>query len=187
LTNVVPSTFRSPTDIFSSEALHYKPESGGFESRWCHWNFSLTYSFRPHCDPWVDSASNSNEYQEYFLGSKGGRCLGLTSLPLSYADCLKIWEPQPPWNPLGLSRPVIGLLYIYSVFLFRLLSLINRKVEYDFYFHELPRIKASSPSDAICSAMNSNLRVFTLYLILTAVVKVQFEFPTWEVLPWQFL
>ena len=27
-------------------------------------------SFRSHCDPGVDSASNRNEYQEYFLGVK---------------------------------------------------------------------------------------------------------------------
>jgi hypothetical protein len=27
---------------------------------------------------------------------KGGRCLGLTTLPTSCADCLKIWVPQPP-------------------------------------------------------------------------------------------
>jgi len=43
--------------------------------------------------PWGDSASNRNEYQEYFLGSKGGQCIGLTTLPPSYADCLEIWEP----------------------------------------------------------------------------------------------
>ena len=24
------------------EALRYKPEVRGFDSRWCHWNFSLT-------------------------------------------------------------------------------------------------------------------------------------------------
>ena len=52
------------------EALRYKPEGRGFDSRWCHWNFSLTYSFRPHYGPEVDSASNRNEYQEYFLGVK---------------------------------------------------------------------------------------------------------------------
>jgi hypothetical protein len=23
------------------EALHYKPEGRGFDSQWCHWNFSL--------------------------------------------------------------------------------------------------------------------------------------------------
>jgi len=29
------------------------------------------------------------------LGGKDGRCVGLTTLPPSYADCLEIWEPQP--------------------------------------------------------------------------------------------
>jgi hypothetical protein len=24
------------------EALRYKPEGHGIDSRWCHWNFSLT-------------------------------------------------------------------------------------------------------------------------------------------------
>ena len=52
------------------EALRYKPEGRGFEYRWSHWNFSLTQSFRPHHGPGVDSASNRNEYQEYFLGVK---------------------------------------------------------------------------------------------------------------------
>ena len=47
--------------------------------------------------PWgVDSASNRKEYQEYFLGDKGGRCVGLTTLPPSCADGLEIWEPQSP-------------------------------------------------------------------------------------------
>jgi len=34
-------------------------------------------------------ASNRNEYQEYFLRVKGGRCVRLT-LPPSYADCHEI-------------------------------------------------------------------------------------------------
>ena len=46
-----------------------------------------------------------------FLGVKGGRCIGLTTLPLSCADCLEIWEPQSPGN---LSRPVMGLLYLHA-------------------------------------------------------------------------
>ena len=52
------------------ETLRYKPEGRGFDSRWYHWNFSLTYSFRLHYGPGADSASNRNEYQEYFLGVK---------------------------------------------------------------------------------------------------------------------
>ena len=50
----------------STETLRYKSEGRGFDSRCCHWNFSLTYSFRSG----VDSASTGNEYQEYFLGVK---------------------------------------------------------------------------------------------------------------------
>jgi hypothetical protein len=59
---------------------------------------------RPHYGPEVDSASNRNDYQECFLGSKGGLCLGLTLPPLC-ADCLEIWEPQPP----GTLRAYPGL------------------------------------------------------------------------------
>ena len=29
-------------------------------------------------------------------GVKSGRYVGLTTLPPSCADCLEIWEPQPP-------------------------------------------------------------------------------------------
>jgi hypothetical protein len=72
------------------EALRYKPEGRGFDSRCCHWNFSLTQSFRSHHGAGVDSASDRNEYQEYFLGVKGGRSVVLTTLPPSCADCLEI-------------------------------------------------------------------------------------------------
>jgi hypothetical protein len=52
------------------EALRYKPQVRGFHSRRCHWNFSLIHSFLPHYGPRIESASNRNEYQEYFLGVK---------------------------------------------------------------------------------------------------------------------
>ena len=87
------------------DALRYKPEGRGFDYRWYHWNFLLTPPFRPHCGFGVDSASNRNEYQEYFLRGKGGRRVGLTTLPPSCADCLEIWEPQPP----GTLRACPGL------------------------------------------------------------------------------
>jgi hypothetical protein len=49
------------------EALRYELEGRGFYSRWSHWNFSLTYTFRPHYGPGVDPACNRNEYQKYVL------------------------------------------------------------------------------------------------------------------------
>jgi hypothetical protein len=99
------------------KTLYYKVEGRGFNSQWCHLNFSFTQSFWPHYGPWVDSAFNRNEYQEYFLGCRGGRGVGLTTLPPSWADCLEIWEPHPPGNLRacpGLYRDCFTLLTIYS-------------------------------------------------------------------------
>ena len=43
---VVTGTIMARTTVFavaqSVEALRYKSEGRGFDSRWCHWNFSLT-------------------------------------------------------------------------------------------------------------------------------------------------
>jgi hypothetical protein len=95
-----------------------KSEGRGFHSRWSHWNFLLTLSFRPHYGPGVASASNINECQEHFLGSKGGRCVKLTTIPPSRTDCPEIWEHQPPRNHQILSRPVEGLLTYLLTYLF---------------------------------------------------------------------
>jgi hypothetical protein len=65
-----PRPIKFTTPLLSlDEALRYKPEGRGFDSR-CHWNFSLTKSFRPQYGPGIYSASNRNEYQEYFPGVK---------------------------------------------------------------------------------------------------------------------
>ena len=39
-------------------------------SRWDHWDFLLSYSFRPHGGPGIDSASNRNEFQRCLLRVK---------------------------------------------------------------------------------------------------------------------
>jgi len=69
-------------------------------------------SFRSQYGPWVDSASNRNEYREYFLEVKSGRCVRLTTyhhpVPLS-----RNLGALTSWNRLGLSRPVTWLLYFY--------------------------------------------------------------------------
>jgi hypothetical protein len=74
-----------------------------------HWNFSL----QPHYGPGVNPGSNRNEYHKYFLGGKGGQCVGLTTLLPSCADCLGNLGASTSWNPKGLSRTVQGLLYLY--------------------------------------------------------------------------
>ena len=46
-----------------------------------------------------------------FLGGKGGRCVGLTTLPPSHADCLEILGASTFCSPKGLSRPIMGWLF----------------------------------------------------------------------------
>ena len=77
------------------EALCYNPEGRRFDSRWSHWDFSLTSSFQLPYDPGVDSVSNRNQYQAYLLGGTRGCFVWLKTLPLSYADSgsLKLLEP----------------------------------------------------------------------------------------------
>jgi len=94
----------------------------------------LTLSFRPHYDPGFDSTSNRNEYQEYFLGGKGGRCLGLTNLSPSYADCFEIREPQHPgtlWSSPGLHRNcdtlIIIIIIIITIMLFAKITYCRRR------------------------------------------------------------
>ena len=74
------------------QAPHYKPEVSGFDSRWCYF---IDVILRPHYGSGVDSASNRNEHQEYFLWGKGGRCVELTSLPIFLKPgSLKLLEPS---------------------------------------------------------------------------------------------
>jgi len=47
-----------------------------------------------------------------FPGGKGGRCVGLTTLPPSFSWNLGV---STFWNPQGLSRPVMGLLYFIPI------------------------------------------------------------------------
>ena len=68
----------------------------------------LTQSFRPHYHPGVDSASNRNEYLEYFLGQR--RPVRRAENPTTFI-CRLSWNlgASTSWNPQALSRPVIAL------------------------------------------------------------------------------
>jgi hypothetical protein len=77
------------------EALRYKPEGLGFDSRWCHWIFSLTQSFRPHCGPGVYPASSGNWYQECFLEVKTAGAY--------------VWQPYQLHAPIVLKSEVLKL------------------------------------------------------------------------------
>jgi hypothetical protein len=99
------------------KALRYKPAGREFNSLCCHWNFSVTKSCWSHYGPGVDSATNRNEYQVYFLGGEGGWCVRLTTLPPSCTVVMKsgnlnFLEPSGPLqacNGTALTYPVFKL------------------------------------------------------------------------------
>ena len=91
-------------------SLSIRACGGGVGSGTDSWKFSSSWSIRAQVGPGIVSASDRNEYQEYFLGGekgKGNRCVGLTTLPPSHADCLEIWE----FEAYEIIRSVLGLLY----------------------------------------------------------------------------
>ena len=73
------------------------------------WSRDLQNRLNPS-DPAVDSASNSNQYQD--RGGKSDRCAGLITLRFSCADCLKILGASTSWSARGLPRPAQGHLKI---------------------------------------------------------------------------
>jgi hypothetical protein len=79
-------------------------------------------SFRSHYGPGVDSASNRNEFQVYFLRVKGGRCVRLTTLPPSWFVVMKsgnlnFLEPSGPLQACnGTALPLLHFLFYYFGF-----------------------------------------------------------------------
>ena len=61
--------------------------------------------------PGVDSASK-NEYQD-LPGGKDDRCLRVTILPPSCAECREDPGALTSWNPKSLPRLVAGNLYLF--------------------------------------------------------------------------
>jgi len=85
-----------------AEALRYKLEGRGFSSNGVieifHWH-------NPYCRTIAQGSTHpltEMSTRNISWGGKGSQCVGLTTLSPSCADCLEIWEPQPP----GTSGPV---------------------------------------------------------------------------------
>jgi hypothetical protein len=66
-------------------ALRYKRACHGFDSRWCHWNFSVTYLLLVALWPWGRLNLKQKWVPDVFPGGKGGRCVRLSTSPPSCA------------------------------------------------------------------------------------------------------
>ena len=92
-------SFKFPPSYLTT--LRYEPEGRGFDSRWRHWNFSWHNTSGRTNGPGVDSASNRNEYQEYFLeikaaGAQGWQLYHLHVPTVMKAGSLNLLEPSGP-------------------------------------------------------------------------------------------
>jgi len=89
------------------EALRYKRESRGFDFRWCHWHISSGLTMVLRLTQHLTEMSTKNiSWQQ--------------RRPVRTADNLTTfmywlsWNlgASTSWKPQGLSRPVMGLLYL---------------------------------------------------------------------------
>ena len=83
----------------SVESLRYTPKGREFYSR-CDY-FGCTV---------VLGSTQPLEYQGYLVGTIGGRCVGLKTLPHWCDDCVEILGASDSCNFKVLCRPVYGLL-----------------------------------------------------------------------------
>ena len=75
------------------EELCYNPENCGFDSQWCQFEFFIDIILPAALWPLTETRTWNISWG---VGGKRGRCVGLTILQPSCADCLEIWEPQTP-------------------------------------------------------------------------------------------
>lgn len=81
-----------------------------------HWRIWLRgcVTSQKVADPIPDgvSASNRNDYRWYLLRGRNDRCVGLTTVEPSCAECLEIQEASTFYSPKDLPMPLIGYLHV---------------------------------------------------------------------------
>jgi len=76
-------------------------------THWCiSWWMNKTLIISRCCTVWMWKL-----YEGYLFGGKGGRCLGLTTLPPSCADCPEILGSSTSWSPQDLYRDIFTRQY----------------------------------------------------------------------------
>jgi len=130
------------------EALRYKPEGRGFDSRWCHWhNPSDRTLALGLTQPLAEiSTRNISWWQRW---------------PVRRADkfttfmCRLSWnlEASTSWNPQGLSSPVMELLYLSDRVAGQLIIIMKRDVELYVTIHSLKHVFKETVENNSCDLL----------------------------------
>ena len=94
------------------QELRYRPKGRRFDSQTRHWHNPSSRTMALGLTQPLTEMSTRN----ISWGGKGGWCVRLTTLPPSCADSWNLGA-STSWNPQGLSRPVMGLLYLFYMVL----------------------------------------------------------------------
>jgi hypothetical protein len=96
------------------EVLCYKIKGCEFDSRWGPCIFSIYHILPAAICPWVDSASNRNEYQEDSWGVMSSQLLWLITLLPSVSELSTRCGSLDLSHPYGPSWPVTGTTLPFS-------------------------------------------------------------------------
>jgi len=140
------------------EALRYKSEGRSFDSRWCHWIF---YCHNPSGRTMALGSTQpltEMSTRNIFWGYRR---------PVRSADnlttfmCRLSWNlgASASWKAQGLSRPVMGLLYLYLYLIFQW--------KCNFVVSEMDWLKLSTLTTSILWDSNITSSVSTVVWILT--------------------
>ena len=137
-----------------AKVLRYKSEGCWFDPSWCQWIFHWHKILPITLWPWGRLSLQQKWVPGVYPEGKGGWCIRLTTYhhPVSLSRNL---GTLTSWNPLGLSRSVMGLLYLYPCtpqIMPKIAYMVMKKCNINLIFFLNPTIALSQDYRVCCDS-----------------------------------